>query len=77
VADRAGQEAAATQAILDEGARLASREIGDGAFASLQLVHEGERPLPTAVWLGVAGGLLTLLLSAAAGWLLHRRGVFT
>ena len=72
VADRSGQDAATTLAILDAGSVLAQEQVGDAALRTQQLRHIGEDPVPMAAWAGSAASVLVVLLGLVG--LLRRRG---
>lgn len=72
MADRSGQDAATTLAILDAGSALAQEQVGDAALRTVQLRHVGEDPVPTAAWAGSAASAAVLLLGLVG--LLRRRG---
>jgi X-X-X-Leu-X-X-Gly heptad repeat protein len=61
-ADRANQRTATTQAVLEAGATRARALAGDADTISYELVHDGDRPWPLAVWVALAA-----VLAAAAG----------
>jgi len=71
VADRTGQDAATTLAVLDAGDELARDHVGDAALRTLQLRHAGEEPVPTAALAGTAASALVVLLGLVG--LLRRR----
>lgn len=66
-ADRGGERAAVTAAVLDEGAALAQARHGDAARVTTQLLHRGQQPFP---WLpvGIGGGVLALLAALGIWW---------
>ena len=75
VADRGGERAAVTAAVLDEGAARAEARRGDAASVTTQLVHHGRDPLPLLP-LGIAALGLALVVGTTT-WLLRRRGART
>lgn len=72
VADRSGQRAAATEAVLDAGHERARLAIGDAAFATTQLIHTGDEPLPLGLLASLGTGLA--LLGSLVGWWWRRVG---
>ncbi len=71
VADRSGQEAATTLAVLDAGGELAREHVGEAALRTLQLRHAGQSPFPIAAAAGTGASVLVLLLGLLG--LLRRR----
>ncbi len=71
VADRSGQDAATTLAVLDAGDALARDHVGDAALRTWQLRHAGEAPLPVVAAAGTAAAVLVVLVGLFG--LLRRR----
>lgn len=72
IADRGGDRAAVTEAVLDAGAGRAVERRGDAALVTTQLVHHGRSPVPVLLLTIGAIGLLAVAL--ASTWLWRRRG---
>lgn len=62
VADRGGQDAATTLAVLDAGSELAREHVGEAALRTLQLRHDGEDPVSFAALAGTLASVLVVLL---------------
>ena len=71
IADRGGERAAVTDAVLDAGARRASERVGEAELVTTQLVHRGGQPLPVVVL--ALGGLAVLVALGLPLWLWGRR----
>ncbi|MFP4150328.1 MAG: hypothetical protein ACLFV0_12685, partial [Nitriliruptoraceae bacterium] len=61
VADRGGQDLAATVALLEAGSDLAAAEVGDAALVTAQLTHRGEDPVPLVALAGGTGTVVAVL----------------
>lgn len=72
IADRGGERAAITAAVLDQGAMRAEARRGDADLVTTQLVHRGNDPLPLLP-VGI-GGLLLALGAGATTWWMKRKG---